>query len=366
MFPHSSHILEMQGAYAHQYWWKRKLEHESSMGITVLDLGKWSPDISPSDNYLENLKKNLTNSWSHLYPGYTCMPTFERALRVWYEERFQVRLPEWSIAVVSGAKDAITHLPYAFLDHWDSCLVPDPGYPAFRDSLMFRWATVETYANWTDLKNKLSNGCRAVWINSPANPTGEIIPKKELEEIVRLCVEHSVLLWFDTAYVDIVFDGVKNMSIFEIPGAEKIALEIGSFSKSHSFAGFRIWWVAGSPILIDIFLRMKSFFDSGVSQPLQNMVAEALNKPDINWHTSAIETYKKRRDNLYCQLQEFFPIVYKPSWWLYFWLQVPEGFTDISYTDFLLTNHNILVTPWTVFWKAWSQHVRASFSAYLI
>jgi aspartate/methionine/tyrosine aminotransferase len=69
---------------------------------------------------------------------------------------------------------------------------------------------------------------------------------------------------------------------------------------------------------------MKSFFDSGVSLPIQYMVADALDEPDTLWHQNALNIYTQRRDDVIVLLQPYFPAtIQKPSAALYLWIPIP-------------------------------------------
>lgn len=108
---------------------------------------------------------------------------------------------------------------------------------------------------------------------------------------------------------------------------------------------------------------MKSFFDSGVSLPIQYMTADALNEPDILWHQNVLTTYAERRDDVITLLQPYFPeTIQKPSAALYLWIPIPKEFTSESFTLMMLEKNHILLTPGIAFGTNGEGFVRASFS----
>ena len=84
-----------------------------------------------------------------------------------------------------------------------------------------------------------------------------------LERIVALCRKHEIILAYDNAYCDIVFDGYRAPSIFEVPGADEVAVEFYSLSKSFSMTGWRIGFAVGRAPLIGPLTQVKTYTDTG-------------------------------------------------------------------------------------------------------
>ena len=127
----SSNLLTTLGEYTHKLWSDRARAVAEKSGKPVFDLGKGTPDIPLSPMYLENLKNHLDDRDAHFYSGYVACPEFREAMSQWYHDQGHGAITSQEIAVVNGGKDAIMHLPFAFLNPGDRCLVPDPGYPPF-------------------------------------------------------------------------------------------------------------------------------------------------------------------------------------------------------------------------------------------
>ncbi len=334
----------------------------------VLNFGQGSPDVRPSQKYLEKLHEYMDAPSSHVYPGYKAIPIFADAIKQWYKTRFNALIETSEILPLLGSKDGIAHFPLAFLDEGDEILVPDPGYPSYFDSAMLMGVTPVTYdlqgdfkLNLEYVKKKLTSRTKTIWINFPSNPTGQIATLEELGQFVKFARENNILLLYDNAYSEITFDNFAAPSIFQINGAKDVAMEFCSFSKSHSFAGLRMGFVTGSKENIATLAKAKTQIDSGMSLPLQQLGAYALLNEDIEWKKKMLESYSSRRDIIIKKLSSLGLSFSVPQAALYIWAKIPEKEKNSEdYCMRLLEEKQILFTPGTAFGKNGERFVRVS------
>lgn len=352
---------------------KKVAEVEKKSGRHVLSLAIGSPDFPPSALYINKLKKYISESGSHLYPGYGAIPEFTKAMQFWYGNRFDVQIKEGELYPLLGGKDGVGHLPFALLDEEDEVLVPDPGYPAFSGSALMIGAK-PVYYNLTeannfkidikDLEKKINSKTKFIWVNFPSNPTGQVAIVEELIPIVDFAKKHQIWLIYDNAYSEITFDGFVAPSILQINRAKDIAVEIGSFSKTFSFAGFRTGWIVGNSQIIIALAKIKSQIDSGLSRPLQKLAGYALTHFDKKWQQKMLRSYENRCDILLKHLKKLGLCGEKPKGSLYLWLKIPDSYCDSEKFSFdLLETKQILVTPGTAFGENGKRYIRVSFSS---
>lgn len=340
---------------------KKVKQVELSSKRTVLDFGAGNPDVKPNPVYINKLDELIKEQQASLYPGFGPNKEFTKALIHWYKRRFNVSLKEDELFPLLGAKDGVSHLPLALLDPGDEVLVPDPGYPAYTDAALMVGGKVAYYnpTRLDDLKN--SSKTKFIWVNFPANPTGQVTTIEELKQIVAFAKKHNIIIAFDNAYSEITFDGYIAPSILQIPGAKDIAVELGSFSKTFSFAGFRMGWIVGNSKIIASLAKVKSQMDSGLSTPLQKLGAFALTNSNHKWHQQMIDSYKQRRDIIAKYLKKLGLNFALPQGSLYIWAKIPSTFKDSEqFANYLLEKNQILVTPGTAFGKNGKQFVRVS------
>lgn len=349
----------------------KRIEHES--GRKVLDLGIGTPDIPPSEKYREKLAEYVKRIDFHTYPGYGAIPEFEKALIGWYKDRFGVKIESDELYPLNGAKDGIAHLPLALLNDGDEVLVPDPGYPSFSTPAIMIGAKVVTYdlnkknnfkIDFADLENKVTKNTKFIWVNFPSNPTGQVATLEDLNEIINFARKNELFVLYDAAYSEITFDGLKAPSILQINGAKDWAVEFGSFSKSFSFAGYRMGWIVGNSSIISALAKLKSQMDSGLSLPLQYLGAYALSNPDHDWNKQIISSYEIRRDIIAEHLKSLCLTFDLPQGSLYIWAEIPDGELDSEeYCLKLLRERQIFVAPGSAFGSNGKRYVRVSICA---
>lgn len=346
---------------------------ERETGKKVLNLGPGSPDIPPSGMYMQKLHEYIDAKGSHLYPGYGAVPEFQEGLIQWYETRFGVPLEANELFPLLGAKDAVAHLPLALLDEGDEVLMPNPGYPAYADSVRMVGGVPVYYSvgeengssfDIAEIEEKITARTRYIWVNFPHNPTGRVIEKDDLEKLVALARRKNVLIAYDNAYSEITFDGYRAPSILQIPQAKEVSIEIGSLSKTCSLAGYRIGYIVGNEDVVAALAKIKSQMDSGLSKPLQRLAGYTFVSPDAGWLRGALAVYDERRTTIGAFLRELGLSFTLPKGGLYIWAKIPG--TEMNAEDFsmrLLRGRRILLTPGSAFGSNGERYVRASICA---
>jgi len=213
--------------------------------------------------------------------------------------------------------------------------------------------------DFTSIDTQLAKEAKMMWINYPNNPTGAIANLDFFKEAVEFCKEFDIALMHDACYTEVTFDGYIAPSILQVPGAMDICIEFHSLSKTANMTGWRVGSAAGNPDLINALMRVKSNIDSGLSQAIQEMGIEALSLSK-EWINQNNDIYKKRRDKVVSTLNEIGLDATAPKATLYIWTKVPEGFTSASFTEKLLEEANVVVTPGNGYGKAGEGYVRLS------
>jgi len=198
-------------------------------------------------------------------------------------------------------------------------------------------------------------------VNFPHMPTGRIASKKELKELVDLARENNFLIVNDNPYSLILND--SPLSILSIEGADEVALELNSLSKSHNMAGWRIGWVAGRKEFIEAVLRVKSNMDSGMFLGLQHAAVEALKNGD-DWFQKQNAIYRKRQDAASKILEELNCAFEKKQSGLFMWAKAPEKISGVEkWIDEILYSTKVFITPGFIFGDTGKRFIRISLCA---
>jgi alanine-synthesizing transaminase len=156
-----------------------------------------------------------------------------------------------------------------------------------------------------------------------------------------------VLLVHDFAYADLGFDGYEPPSILQIPGADEVAVEIYTLTKSFSMAGWRMGFVLGNADVVAALARLKSYLDYGTFQPIQIASIVAMNEaPDYPLEINAI--YRSRRDALIDGLSRVGWEIEKPKGTMFVWAAIPEPYQELGSLEFakmLVREAKVAVSP---------------------
>src|SRR5690606_3981052 len=180
-------------------------------------------------------------------------------------------------------------------------------------------------------------------------------------DIIAFGKKHNILICHDNPYSFILNEHPQ--SIFAVPGAKDVAIELNSLSKSSNMAGWRIGMLIAAEQRINEILRFKSNMDSGMFLPLQLAAAKALSL-DKSWYTQLNAEYAKRREKVY-QIMDMLGCTYsRDQVGLFIWARIPNGYTD-SYTlcDKVLYEANVFITPGGIFGSAGNNYIRISLCA---
>ncbi len=345
----------------------RKKQEVRARGMDIIDLGVGDPDQPTPKFIVDAMKRETEIPANHQYPSYEGLPEFRAAAARWYKERFGVTLdPGNEVVALIGSKEGIAHFPLAFVNPGDVVLVPDPGYPVYHIATMFaggksHFLPLLRENGFLPRLDRIPPGVLAkakiLFLNYPNNPTSAIADRKFYKKVLVFAEEHDLIVAHDVAYTEIYFDGIKPMSILELPGAKKRCIEFHSLSKTYNMTGWRIGFAVGNPELVGGLGKVKTNVDSGVFQAVQGAGIAALGSGESA--TDRIRrTYQERRDLLLPGLRALGLDPVTPAATFYVWIPVPEGYTSASFCTHLLTKAGIVTTPGNGFGKSGEGYVR--------
>ena len=302
--------------------------------------------------------------------GYTLSkgtPEFIQAVTDWYKRKFAVTLdPETEVHSLMGSQDGLAHIGLCLVNPGDVVLVPDPGYPIFFAGPLVAGAEIVTmplkpennYLPDLDaIDPAVLNRTKIMILNYPNNPLAATAPREFFIKVVALAKKYNFLVIHDFAYSELVFDGYRPDSFLSIPGAKDVAIEFHSLSKTYSMAGCRVAFVVGNAEVISLLGRLKSNFDYGIFQAVQQGAIAALNGPDDCIRETAMR-YQRRRDVLVDGFARFGWNVARPKASMYIWAPVPTGQKSFDFFVDLLKNTGVAVVPGIAFGECGERFVR--------
>jgi alanine-synthesizing transaminase len=340
-------------------------------GEDIIDLGMGNPDLPTPEPIVEKMIEAANNSRNHRYSASRGIPNLRAEIARWYARRYQVEIdPENEAIATIGAKEGFSHLVLALVQPGDRVIVPDPSYPihSFAATIagceLIKLPIDHSPAEMMDGLRKLefprSQQPKLLVLSFPHNPTTVCVEKDFFEEAVAIARERGYLIIHDLAYADLVFDGYKAPSIFEVPGAKEVAVEMFSMSKSYSMAGWRVGFCVGNRQAVAALTRLKSYLDYGIFQPVQ--IASIIALRDCDYVVPEIvDVYRRRRDALIKGLASSGWQVPSPKGTMFVWARIPEQFADLGSLEFaklMITKAGVAVSPGVGFGERGENYVR--------
>ena len=339
-------------------------------GEDIIDFGMGNPDQPTPPHVVEKLVEAARRKDTHRYSQSKGIPRLRRAICNWYRERYQVDLdPETQAIVTIGSKEGLAHLALATMGPGDTVLVPNPAYPIHPYGFIIAGADVRhvPLVPGVDFFDELQRAIRETWprpkmlvLNFPGNPTTQCVELDFFEKVVAVAREYGIWVIHDLAYADIVFDGYRAPSILQVPGAEEIAVESFSLSKSYNMPGWRVGFMCGNRTLIGALARIKSYLDYGTFTPIQVASIAAL-EGDQGCVREIRDMYQRRRNVLCDGLDHLGWRVQRPKATMFVWAPIPEQYREMGSLEFskrLLREAKVAVSPGIGFGDYGDDHVR--------
>jgi alanine-synthesizing transaminase len=326
-------------------------------GEDVVDLGFGNPDLPSPPIAVDKLCEAARNPRNHRYSASRGIPKLRLAITDLYRRKFGVELdPETQACTTIGAKEGFSHLMWVLLAPGDSALVPSPSYPIHIWGPLFAGAEVrhvrlgpeqDFFANLMEAWEESWPRPRVIVLSFPHNPTTACVDLDFMQRMVDFARERDVVLVHDFAYADLGFDGYDPPSILQVPGADEVAVELYTLTKSFSMAGWRMGFLLGNAEVVAALGKLKSYLDYGTFQPIQIASIVAMNEaPDFPRQVN--EVYRGRRDALIDGLARAGWEIERPAGTMFVWAPIPGPYEELGSLDFaklLVRDAKVAVAP---------------------
>lgn len=277
----------------------RALEKQGKQ-VVHLEIGQ--PDFPTPHHIVEAGKRALDEGWTGYGPtaGY---PEFRELIAGYISKTRGIPVVPDQVCVVPGGKPIMFYMMMALLEPGDEVIYPNPSFPIYESVIDFLGATrvpmplVESRGFSFDLDlfaSRLTSRTKMVVLNSPANPTGGVIPRDDLERIAALLRDRDVMILSDEIYSRIYYDDMPQ-SITQFDGMLEKTVILDGFSKTYAMTGWRLGygvmplWLANAVNL----LMVNS--NSCTASFTQRAGMAALSGPQDAVDTMVAE-FRKRRD----------------------------------------------------------------------
>jgi len=323
----------------------------------ALNLSQGFPDFETSKELIGLVNKAMLNNKNQYAP----MPgifSLREAIAQKTESLYGILYnPETEITITAGATQAIFTAIAATIKKGDEVIIFKPAYDCYEPAItLFGGKTIAVQlnpeqftVNWQEVEKLITNKTKMIIINSPHNPSGRVLSKKDMLQLELLLKDTNILLLSDEVYEHIIFDGEKHQSAALYPALAERAFIMASFGKTFHNTGWKVGYCIAPAALTKEFRKVHQFNVFGVNHPTQVAFTEYLKNPANYLNLGSF--YQEKRD-LFLSLIKESRFEFKPSKGTYFQLLNFATITsesDYSFAVKLTKEQKIAGIPISVF-----------------
>jgi aspartate aminotransferase len=306
------HLVEAMGRIgvesAFEVLVKARALEKQGRSIIHLEIGE--PDFPTPKHVVEAGKQALDQGWTKYGPTQG-LPELRESIAAYVSRTRGIKVGPQHICVVPGGKPVMYFVIIALLEAGDEGVYPNPGFPIYESMIRFQGATAVPVPLSEDrgfsfdldvLQSRLTSRTKLVILNSPANPTGGIMPTGDVKKIADMLRERDIMVLSDEIYSRICYDG-EPVSIASFPGMLEKTIILDGFSKTYSMTGWRLGYGVMPEWLADAVVKLMVNSNSCTASFTQRAGIAALDGPQDDV-TAMVAEFRRRRDVIVKGLNE--------------------------------------------------------------
>ena len=337
-------------------------------GATVYQFEGGEP-YRPTPDYIKEAVQRALSENKTRYAPSSGIPELRRAIAGKLQNRNSIPASEKDVIVVNGGMQGLFGAFQSVVNPGDEVLLFSPYWTPIKDLVghcqgrivLVPTEEARTKGFQATLDRYTTNRTRALYFNSPTNPSGVVFTRAETEAVARFAIERDLIVIADEAYEDIVYDG-EHVSIASLTGMFERTITSFTLSKSYAMTGWRIGYaVAAEPWMTGL-SKATLYSSNGVSTPTQ-WAALAAFTTSSDFLATSRAAYQERRDLLLAGLNEIGLTCASPAGAFYAFPDVTSiGGDSRDAANVLLDRAQVATVPGVVFGPQGEGHVRFSFS----
>jgi len=347
----------------------RVLEMRAS-GQRVLQLEGGEP-FMPTPDFVKEAMKAALDANQTRYAASSGVPQLLDALRDKLARKNRIEVTTNDVIVTSGGAHGLFCAFSASVNPGDEVMFFAPYWTPIKDQVSYAggvavrvpWDEVRGRSDIREvLESRATPRLRVIYVNTPANPSGDVLTREQLQVIAEFAIAHDLIVIADEAYEDLLYDG-EHVSIASFPGMAERTLSVYTFSKSFSMTGWRIGYVVAPPPFMEFLRKLVLNTVNGVSTPTQYAALAAVTH-DPRFFDTIREDYRKRRDLLVNAFRNAGFECLSPPGAFYAFPDIRKRLGEDSWKamETLLERTSIASVPGAVFGPEGEGHLRMSFS----
>ncbi|MFL9902016.1 aminotransferase class I/II-fold pyridoxal phosphate-dependent enzyme [Paraburkholderia fungorum] len=305
---YSNLVERLQGRRTSAWEIHRVAQQALARGEDVIVLSVGDPDFATPAPIVERAVEALRGGDTH-YSAVSGREPLRAAIAAEHTRATGCVVNAANVILTAGAQNGVFATSLCLLQAGDEVIVPEPMYLTYEACVRAAGATLVAvpvdparafHLDCDALEAAVTPRTQAIFFATPCNPTGVVMPRADLERIARIACEHDLWVLSDEVYADLTFER-EHVSIAALPGMAERTVTLGSLSKSHAMAGWRVGWAIGPATLIEHMGRLALAMHYGLPGFIQQAALTALqNKAQVV--AEMREIYRRRRDVVFERL----------------------------------------------------------------
>ncbi|MBT2793082.1 pyridoxal phosphate-dependent aminotransferase [Paraburkholderia strydomiana] len=305
---YSSRVEGLQGRRTSAWEIHRVAQQAAANGNDVIVLSVGDPDFATPAPIVERAIDALRGGDTH-YSAVSGRDPLRAAIAEEQARMTGCTVGAANVILTAGAQNGVFATSLCLLEAGDEVIVPEPMYLTYEACVRAAGATLVPvpvdparafHLDCDALERAVTPRTKAIFFATPCNPTGVVMPRADLERIARLACEHDLWVLSDEVYADLTFER-EHVSIMSLPGMAERTVTLGSLSKSHAMAGWRVGWAIGPTQLIEHMGRLALAMLYGLPGFIQQAALTAVQEKS-RIVAQMRDIYRRRRDVVFERL----------------------------------------------------------------
>ena len=271
-------------------------------GKEIIHLEIGEPDFDTPANVIQAGVDALHKGWTHYGPA-AGLPDLRQTIADYVSRTRHVPVSSDEVVVVPGGKPIIFFTILALIDEGDEVIYPNPGFPIYESMINYSLGKAipiplreerDFSVDVKELASLITDHTKLIILNSPHNPTGGVLTKRDILEIAEAIGDRNILVLSDEIYSRLIYDG-DHFSIMSVPGFKDRTILLDGFSKTYAMTGWRMGYGVMRPDLAVSIARLMTNSTSCTASFTQVAGIEALRGDQSSVDKMSTE-FKRRRD----------------------------------------------------------------------
>ena len=273
-----------------------------AQGKSIIHLEIGEPDFDTPANVVESAVNALHQGWTHYGPS-AGLPELRQTIADYVSRTRGVKVSPEEVVVVPGGKPIIFFSILSLIDEADEVIYPNPGFPIYESMIRYVGGRAipihlredrDFSLDVDELAAIITDHTKLIILNSPHNPTGGVMPRRDIEQVAEVIGDRNILVLSDEIYSRLLFEG-EHFSILSVPGMQERTILLDGFSKTYAMTGWRMGYGVMPEWLVDAVNKLMVNSNSCTASFTQIAGIEALRGDQSSVDQMCAE-FKRRRD----------------------------------------------------------------------